>query len=57
MIHLEDAPDFRVTLSIGAKVSRPEDQSRSFREIYSQADTALYRAKNAGKDRITISDS
>lgn len=56
MIHLEDAPDFRVTLSIGAKISRSQDRSRSFRDIYSQADMALYRAKNAGKDRITISD-
>lgn len=50
------APDGEstVTLSIGARISRPTDRDRSFQEIYAQADAALYQSKHGGKNRITF---
>ncbi len=45
-------PDsFRITVSIGATSYRPEE---SVDEMISRADTALYRAKANGRDRVEI---
>lgn len=44
-----------VTLSIGATASGGEERMRTFQEIYAEADSALYRAKYMGKDRLVFS--
>ena len=48
--------DTAVTLSIGARISRPTDRDRSFQAVYAKADAALYRAKYLGKNRITFAE-
>ena len=48
--------DVTVTLSIGARISRPTDRDRSFQAVYAKADAALYRSKYMGKNRITFAE-
>jgi diguanylate cyclase (GGDEF)-like protein len=49
----EGAPSpLRVTVSVGGAVY--PDQSRTKTGIFSAADTALYRAKQAGKNRVAF---
>lgn len=43
-----------VTMSIGARVSGGDEWVHTFQEIYAEADSALYRAKYLGKDRLTF---
>lgn len=45
-----------VTLSMGVKISRSENLSRTFQAVYAEADSALYRSKYKGKNRLTFSD-
>ncbi len=45
------ATGFRVTFSIGAVVSR---STSSLEALLAEADQAMYRAKEAGKDRVTL---
>jgi|GEM_PF-1376942 len=42
----------RITVSIGVTVQRPEDDSLD--TLMSRADSAMYAAKNAGRDRVEI---
>ena len=48
--------DAAVTLSIGARISRPTDRDRSFQAVYAKADAALYRSKYMGKNSITFAE-
>ena len=41
-----------VTISIGAAEKRPEDKEPG--EVLKRADTALYKAKKAGRNRVTL---
>ncbi len=43
-------PDARVTMSAGIAIATPEDDQTS---LLSRADMHLYRAKSAGRDRVT----
>lgn len=43
-------PELKVSLSIG--VCAVTDQDRTFSDVFSRADQALYRAKRWGKDRV-----
>ena len=45
----EVAPGLAVTLSAGFAICRPDE---SLHQLISRADAALYRAKNAGRDRV-----
>jgi len=44
----------RLTLSIGVAAARPGSAGR--RDLLHRADTALYRAKQAGRDRVAVDD-
>ncbi len=46
----EAGPEIIVTTSIGMALNEPEDDSIDAEEILQRADTALYRAKETGKD-------
>ncbi|MDX1464644.1 MAG: GGDEF domain-containing protein [Halomonas sp.] len=50
----EEAGDHRLTVSIGLTEARQGD---GFEHLYSRADRRLYRAKEAGRDRVVSSDS
>lgn len=54
-IHKGEDGDLTVSASIGIAFS-PEDGT-SFAELYNKADIALYRAKDAGKAKVTVYDS
>lgn len=49
-----DGIEGRVTVSVGA-VSLPPDQMPDFDHLYRAADAALYAAKQAGRDRVSVS--
>ncbi|CUX26124.1 conserved exported hypothetical protein [Agrobacterium deltaense Zutra 3/1] len=51
---LEQVPDFRYTCSAGIAFVRPGDCAE---EALRRADTALYRAKNTGRNRFVIHDA
>jgi len=44
----------RLTLSVGVVTARPGGEGR--RDLLHRADTALYRAKRAGRDRVAVDD-
>ncbi len=44
----------RLTLSVGVAAARPGGEGR--RDLLHRADTALYRAKQAGRDRVAVAD-
>jgi diguanylate cyclase (GGDEF)-like protein len=44
----------RLTLSVGVAATTPGDTGR--RDLLHRADTALYRAKQAGRDRVAVDD-
>ncbi len=44
----------RLTLSVGVAAARPGSDGR--RDLLHRADTALYRAKQAGRDRVAVDD-
>jgi diguanylate cyclase (GGDEF)-like protein len=46
-----------VTFSIGVAVHRPSDELRSAGDLVREADVAMYRAKELGRDRVEIFDS
>jgi diguanylate cyclase (GGDEF)-like protein len=48
-----EIPEAKVTLSIGIAQYDPRDSLESFMLL---ADTALYQAKNTGRDRVAVSD-
>ncbi len=43
-----------IRMSMGVRIHRAEDGEPSFQELYVEADTALYDAKNRGKDRLVM---
>jgi len=47
-------PPLRLTLSVGVAAARPGSAGR--RDLLHRADTALYRAKQAGRDRVAVAD-
>lgn len=51
-----DGVSIPVTMSIGAVVRQENDPSYSVESVLSCADAALYRAKNAGRNRVVLSD-
>lgn len=53
---LDCDPSIHITMSVGAKISGGRDWNRSFRTVYIQADSALYRSKSLGKDRLTFAE-
>lgn len=50
-----NSASFPISLSVGAKISLPQDEGRTFQRIYTEADAALYDAKDAGKNRLCFS--
>ncbi|MEY2535894.1 MAG: hypothetical protein QOF29_3804, partial [bacterium] len=46
-----------VTFSIGVAVDRPADESRTASDLVREADVAMYRAKELGRDRVEIFES
>jgi two-component system cell cycle response regulator len=46
----------RITISIGVAVFDPENADPSVASILSRADTALYKAKNAGRDCVMMAE-
>ncbi|AZI44850.1 GGDEF domain-containing protein (plasmid) [Deinococcus psychrotolerans] len=46
-------PELRLTISLGAAVARL-DSTTSVQDVMRAADTALYAAKNAGRNRVAI---
>lgn len=53
-IPLPDGGTTRVTVSVGGAVARPEE---SFEHALRRADTALYAAKAAGRNRVMVDES
>jgi len=44
----------RITISVGARIHMPSERSVSFIDLYESADSALYMAKNSGKNRVVV---
>jgi len=44
----------KVTISLGISSSSPSHQPQSLAEFFTEADTALYRAKNMGRDQVAV---
>ncbi|WP_148861054.1 diguanylate cyclase [Marinobacter fonticola] len=55
MPHETSTVDDHVTLSIGLSTLGPENTRRA-RQLFSQADEALYKAKSQGRNRVVIGD-
>ena len=53
-IPLPDGGTARVTVSVGGAVARPEE---SFEQALRRADSALYAAKAAGRNRVVVDES
>jgi len=43
-----------VTASVGAAVARPATPDLRYEEVLASADAALYRAKQAGRNRVEL---
>ncbi len=54
-IHVEDLKDFRTSVSIGGTLISNYNKVINFNYLYSTADKELYKAKEAGKNRYSIS--
>jgi len=52
-LHLDPCPEQRITVSVGAATLH---QGSTLSHLMKQADSALYRAKNAGRDRVVFAD-
>jgi diguanylate cyclase (GGDEF)-like protein len=51
---LADGAAIRITISAGVAV---RDETRSFAQLFSEADRALYAAKAAGRNRVWLAPS
>ena len=51
-IRLEEEPEFEVHVSMGVKVFNHDDPVNDFRQLYGEADQALYDAKSSGKNQV-----
>ncbi len=51
-LHLENAPGMKLTISIGLAAFDPLIQAADYNLLLSQADQALYKAKQQGRDRV-----
>jgi diguanylate cyclase (GGDEF)-like protein len=51
-----DAPCVRVTISVGVAVME-RDEPRELTDLLAAADSALYRAKQAGRNRVCLAES
>ncbi len=49
--------EVELTCSIGVAIFRPERELPTVRDLLSRADTALYAAKRAGRDRVMFEDA
>jgi diguanylate cyclase (GGDEF)-like protein len=49
-----DGREATVTVSVGVVSVPPEDGSIDLEELFESADEALYRAKNAGRNRVAV---
>lgn len=54
-IQLEDVKDFKTSVSIGGTLINDYSKAINFNYLYSIADKELYKAKEAGKNRYSIS--
>lgn len=54
-IHVEDLKDFKTSVSIGGTLISNYNKVINFNYLYSTADKELYKAKEAGKNRYSIS--
>lgn len=54
-IHIEGDRDLRVTISLGV-ASYPRNNIKSVDDLIRQADSALYKAKNNGRNRVETAD-
>lgn len=54
-IELEDVKDFKTSVSIGGTLINDYSKAINFNYLYSTADKELYKAKEAGKNRYSIS--
>ena len=54
--HYNEDTEFNVTMSGGAVTTSSIDQIKSIESIMKQADTLLYEAKIAGKNRVLYGD-
>lgn len=46
----------KVTISVGVSFMNPSEQGLDKQTLYNQADTALYQAKNSGRNRVVASE-
>jgi diguanylate cyclase (GGDEF)-like protein len=51
-LQLENAPGMKLTISVGLAAFDPLSQSADYNLLLSQADQALYKAKQQGRDRV-----
>lgn len=54
MVRLSDGTTISVSFSIGVHISDETERGESFHNIYAEADRALYRAKNCGRNCVVF---